>query len=173
MYIWVSCGIKVWHRETALNNIRQQTFLLLNEHVLTKLSFFSKGDCQGHRPSVPHLSLKFKTSYMTCHSSACSAAARNPREITISLTFVCRKPSCIKKHNFPLRSFQGYCTIHLYSKKDFRLVTFSYPSSQWSIYDASFLLFDTSLQSSSIHLGLKSVLSCQSIRNEGETQSKV
>lgn len=138
------------------------------------LSFlcFLKGDCQGHRPSVSHLSLKSKTSYMTCHSSACSAAARNPREITISLAFVCREPSCIKKHNSPLRFLQRYCTIHLYSEKDFRLVTFSHPSSQLSIYDASFYFLITSLQSSSIYVGLKSVLSCQSIRNEGERQSK-
>ena len=107
--------------------------------VFTFLHKQERGDCQGHKPSVSHLSLKFKTSYMTCRSSACSTAARNPREITISLAFVCREPSCIKKHNSPLRFFfPALLYINLYSERDFRLVTFSYSSSQWSIYDASF-----------------------------------
>lgn len=45
------------------------------------------------------------------HVSAllCSTEARNPREITILLAFVCREPWCIEKHNFPL-FFQLYCT---------------------------------------------------------------
>lgn len=76
--------------------------------------FFStleRDEYQGHRPSVSHLSQKFKTSYVTCHSSACSTAARNPREITVSLAFVCSEPSCMKIQNSPLRFFfQLYCT---------------------------------------------------------------
>lgn len=54
---------------------------------------------------------KFGTSYMTYRRAACSAAARNPREITISLASICREPSCIQKHNSPLRFvFQRHCT---------------------------------------------------------------
>lgn len=83
----------------------EKVFLLTWEAIFTAKCFFhfhfhilkpQREDCQGHKPSVSHLSLKFKTSYMTCRSSSCSTAARNPREITISLTFVCREPSCIK-----------------------------------------------------------------------------
>lgn len=98
-----------------------------------------RGDCQGHKPSVSHLSWEFKTSYMTCRSSACSTAARNPREITISFAFVCREPSCIK--NRTLHSGLSSCfTVHqfVFKRASVGLVTCSYSASQWSIYDASF-----------------------------------
>lgn len=69
------------------------------------------GECQGHTPPVSPLSLKFGTSHATYRRTACSAAARNPGEITISLPFVCREPSCIQKHNSPLRFvFRLHCT---------------------------------------------------------------
>lgn len=66
--------------------------------------------------TVKVISLQFLTcpknsKQATWRRSACSKAARNPREITISLAFVCREPSCIQKHNSPLRFFfQLYCT---------------------------------------------------------------
>ncbi len=151
----------------------KRLFLLRKFFLFLLSCFLLKQDCQGHSPSVSHLSLKFKTSYMTCRSSACSTAARNPREITISLAFVCREPSCIKKTEFSTQVLlPALLYINLYSERDSRLVTFSYSSSQWSIYDASFCFFDTSFHSSSIHLELESVPSCQSLRNEGEKQSK-
>lgn len=84
-------------------------------HLLTRMrfseSFKHEGECQGHTPSISTLSLKFGTSYMTYRRTACSAAARNPGEITILLAFICREPSCIQKHNSPLRFvFQLHCT---------------------------------------------------------------
>lgn len=86
----------------------KRLFLL---HFLYSFLKQERGDCQGYKLSVSHLSLKFKTSYKKCCGSACSRAARNPREITISLAFLCREPSCIQKHNSPLRFFfHLYCT---------------------------------------------------------------
>lgn len=83
-----------------------------------------RGDCQGQKTFVSHLSLKFKTSYMTCHSSACSTAARYPGEITISLTFVCRVPSCIKRQGSSLRFFRLYCTTICMQRKTCHLQLF-------------------------------------------------
>lgn len=48
---------------------------------------------------------------MTHRRTACSAATRNPREITILLAFICEEPSCIQKHHSPLRFvYQLLCT---------------------------------------------------------------
>lgn len=96
-----------WRRMGVCNSLKR---LFLPKHSLF-FSTLERDEYQGHRPSVSHLSQKFKTSYVTCHSSACSTAARNPREITVSLAFVCSEPSCMKIQNSPLRFFfQLYCT---------------------------------------------------------------
>lgn len=100
-------------------------------------------------------------------------AARNPREITISLAFVCRKPSCIKNRILHSGSSSS-CTVHQFvfreGLKACHLQLFIQPMKYlWR----KFLLFDTSFQSFSIHLGLESGLSCQSLKNEREKQSKI
>lgn len=76
---------------------------------------------------------EIQTFYMTRHSSACSMAACNPREMTISVTFVCSEPPCMRKTEF-CTQVPALLYINLHSEWDPKLVTFSYSSSQWSIY---------------------------------------
>lgn len=76
---------------------------------------------------------KIQTFYTTRHSSACSMEACNPREMTISFTFVCSEPPCMTKTEF-CTQVPTLLYINLYSEWDPKLVTFSYSFSQWSIY---------------------------------------
>lgn len=65
------------------------------------------------------------------------------RDYHIARICLQREPSCIKKNTeFSTQVLlPALLYFNLYSERDFRLVTFSYSSSQWSIYDASFCFF--------------------------------
>lgn len=66
-----------WRRKREGFCLRRITALLFNS-VFPQTG---RGDCQGHKPSVSHLSRKFKTSYMTCRT-ACSTQPRRDHYIT-------------------------------------------------------------------------------------------
>lgn len=131
-----------------------------------------RGDCPRSKtlsfslvPKIQNTLIDMSQLCLQCSST------QSKGEITISLAFVCREPSCIKKQNSPLRFlFQLNCTSICIQGGTWGLSPSAiHPANEVFMMQA--LLFFLIRHFN--HLGQESVLSCQSLRNEEEKRSEI
>lgn len=93
-------------------------------------------DCQGHEPAVSRLSPKIQNKLHDM-SQLCQQDGSTQSKRDYHIALICPHRAFMHENRI-LHSGSPQSCINLYSGKDFRVVTFSYSSSEWSIYDASF-----------------------------------